>query len=94
MSQKGKPQLKAVILSAIILLLITVSIFIASRLLTANYPAHSDVFYMGVECGALAAILLVCITLITLLLYHLVASLHGNRNSSHNNSQNSTNARA
>lgn len=76
MSQKGKLPLKTIVLSAIILLLSIASIFIASRLLTANYPTHSDVFYMGVECGALATILLACLILIGLLLYHIITSLH------------------
>lgn len=37
-----------------------VSISIIWQLLTADYPTHSDVFFMGVEAGMLAVVLMVC----------------------------------
>jgi hypothetical protein len=61
-----------VLLSAIALLAI-VSISIVWQLLTANYPTHSDVFFMGVEAGFLSAVLLVCLVLIGFFLYRLIA---------------------
>jgi len=41
------------------------------RLLTVKYPTHWDVFFMGVEAGALAILLLVCLSLISYLLHRL-----------------------
>jgi hypothetical protein len=61
-----------VLLSAIALLAI-VSISIVWQLLTANYPTHSDVFFMGVEAGFLSVVLLVCLVLIGFFLYRLIA---------------------
>ena len=43
--------------TSILAVLIFTAIFIALRLLTAKYPTHSDVFWIGVECGALAILL-------------------------------------
>ena len=48
-----------------------VSVSILWRLLTVKYPTHSDVFFMGVEAGALAILLLVSFSLIGYLLYRL-----------------------
>ena len=48
-----------------------VSVSILWRLLTVKYPTHSDVFFMGVEAGALAILLLVCLSLISYFLYRL-----------------------
>ena len=48
-----------------------VSASILWRLLTFKYPTHSDVFFMGVEAGALAILLLVCLSLISYFLYRL-----------------------
>jgi hypothetical protein len=56
----------------VIVLLAIVSISIVWQLLTANYPTHSDVFFMGVEAGFLAAVLLVCLVLIGFILYRLI----------------------
>jgi hypothetical protein len=42
------------------------------RLMTAKYPTHSDVFFMGVEAGALAILLLACLSLISCFLYRLI----------------------
>jgi hypothetical protein len=75
MSQKEKLPLKAIVLLAIFLLFVA-SILIAFRLLTAEYPTHSDVFYMGVEFGALVILFLVCLILIGLRLYHLITTLY------------------
>jgi uncharacterized membrane protein SpoIIM required for sporulation len=58
-------------LTAIALLAI-VSISIVWELLTANYPTHSDVFFMGVEAGVLVAVLLVCLVLIGFFLHRLI----------------------
>jgi len=60
------------ILLAAIVLLAIVSVSIVWHLLTANYPTHSDVFFMGVEAGVLAAMLLVCLVLISFFLYRLI----------------------
>jgi hypothetical protein len=60
-----------ILLSAIALLAI-VSTSIVWKLLTASYPTHSDVFFMGVEAGVLAATLLVCLVLIGFFLYRLI----------------------
>jgi hypothetical protein len=60
-----------ILLTAIALLTI-VSISIVWHLLSANYPTHSDVFFMGVEAGFLAAVLLVCLVLIGSFLYRLI----------------------
>jgi hypothetical protein len=56
----------------VVVLLAIVSISIVWQLFTANYPTHSDVFYMGVEAGFLAAVLLVCLLLIGFSLYRLI----------------------
>ena len=60
-----------ILLSAIALLAI-VSTSIVWKLLTANYPTHSDVFFMGVEAGVLGIVLLVCLVLIGFFLYRLI----------------------
>jgi hypothetical protein len=36
---------------------------IAVHLFTANCPTHSDVFFMGVEAGALAEVFMICLLL-------------------------------
>ena len=59
-----------ILLTAIALLTIG-SIAIVWELLTANYPTHSDVFFMGVEAGFLTVMLLVCLVLIGFFLYRL-----------------------
>jgi hypothetical protein len=48
-----------------------VSVSVLWRLLTFNYPTHSDVFFIGVEAGGLTILLLVCLSLIGYLLYRL-----------------------
>ena len=58
----------------IVAFLAIVSVFIVRQLLTADYPTHSDVFYMGVEAGVLATVLLVCLVLIGILLLRLMVS--------------------
>ena len=67
-----KPPIKGYILLGVIIVLFIVSIFIIWQLFTAKYPTHSDVFFMGVECGVLVVVLLVCIFLIFLFLYRLM----------------------
>jgi len=61
------------ILLTFIAFLAIVGISIIWHLLTANYPTHSDVFFMGVEAGVLGAVLLVCLVLIGFFLYRLIA---------------------
>lgn len=46
-----------------------ISIAVAWRFLTVKYPTHSDVFFMGVEAGALAVLLFACVSLIGYFLY-------------------------
>ena len=57
--------------SVVIIVLIAASISFAQRLLTAGYPTHSDVFFLGVECGVLLSSLIGCLVLICWFLYHL-----------------------
>lgn len=64
--------LRSYALSAVIALLAIVSIAIVWRLLTAEYPTHSDVFFMGVEAGMLVVVLLACLLLIGFFLYRSV----------------------
>ena len=64
--------LRSYILLGVIALLAIVSISIVWRLFTANYPTHSDVFFMGMEAGVLAVVLLVCLVLIGFFLYRLI----------------------
>ena len=63
---------KGYILLTAIALLAIVSISIVWEFLTANYPTHSDVFFMGVEAGVLTVMLLVCLVLIGFFLYRLI----------------------
>jgi len=72
MNKKEKLPIKGYVLLALITLFVIISILITQRLLTAEYPTHSDVFFMGVECGVLVVVLLICLFLICLLLYCLV----------------------
>jgi hypothetical protein len=65
--------LRSYVRPGVIALLAIVSISIVWQLMTANYPTHSDVFFMGVEAGVLAAVLLVCLVLIGIFLYRLMA---------------------
>jgi hypothetical protein len=64
--------LRSYILLGVIALLAIVSISIVWQLFTANYPTHSDVFFMGVEAGVLAVVLPVCLVLIGFFLYRLI----------------------
>jgi len=72
MSKKEKPPIKRYALLSAIILLVIVSVLIIHRLFTAEYPTHSDVFFMGVECGVLVVVLLGSLFLICLFLYRLV----------------------
>lgn len=72
MSEKEKSPIKTYALLSAIILLVIVSASIIHQLFTAEYPTHSDVFFMGVECGVLVVVLLSCLFLICLLLYCLV----------------------
>jgi hypothetical protein len=56
------------------IVLAVISISIIWQLLTADYPTHSDVFFLGVEAGALVVVLLVCLSLMSFLLFRLVTS--------------------
>jgi dolichyl-phosphate-mannose--protein O-mannosyl transferase len=64
--------LRKSLLSGAAVVLAIISISIIWQLLNADYPTHSDVFFMGVEAGALAVVLLVCLSLMGFLLYRLV----------------------
>jgi uncharacterized membrane protein len=64
-----KKETRSYLLLAIIIVLVIASVIFAHRLLTAGYPTHSDVFYMGVECGILLMMFLVCLSLIFSFLY-------------------------
>lgn len=65
----------------IIALLAFVSISIVWHLSSANYPTHSDVFFMGVEAGVFATMLMVCLILIGFFLCRLMmlSKRDGNR---------------
>jgi len=67
--------LRKYLLSGSTVVLAIISISIIWQLLTAYYPTHSDVFFMGVEAGTLAVVLLVCLSLMGFLLYRLVTTL-------------------
>jgi len=70
--------LKSYVLLGVIAFLAILSISIVWQLLAANYPIHSDVFFMGVEAGVLVVVLLVCLFLIGFFLYRLtVLSVKG-----------------
>ena len=71
MNKKKNPPIRVYILLAFIIVFVIVSISVTHRLLTAEYPTHSDVFFKGVECGVLMVMLLVCLFLICLFLYRL-----------------------
>jgi dolichyl-phosphate-mannose--protein O-mannosyl transferase len=64
--------LRKYLLSGATVVLAIISISIIWQLLTADYPTHSDVFFMEVEAGALAVVFLVCLSLTGFLLYRLV----------------------
>lgn len=76
-----KPKLKdAGLLAAlshvvVLVVLFFAGVLIAWQLFTANYPTHSDVFWMGVECGMLVVVFLVCLFLGLFFLCHLVKLL-------------------
>jgi hypothetical protein len=63
--------LRKYVLLGVIAFLGIVSILILWKLLTTGYPTHSDVFFMGVEAGALAILLLICLSLASYFLYRL-----------------------
>jgi hypothetical protein len=60
------------LLSGATVVLAVISVSVIWQLLTADYPTHSDVFFMGVEAGALVVVLLVCLSLMSFLLYRIV----------------------
>jgi hypothetical protein len=60
------------LLSGATVVLAVISISVIWQLLTADYPTHSEVFFMGVEAGALVVVLLVCLSLMSFLLYRVV----------------------
>jgi hypothetical protein len=70
------------VLLGIVALLTIVSISIAWQLVTTNYPTHSDVFFIGVEAGVLAVVLLLCLFMNGLFIYRLImlAVKKGNKN--------------
>jgi len=63
---------RSYVLLGTIAFLAILSISIVWQLLTANYPTHSDVFFIGVEAGFLSAVLLICLVLIGYFLYRLI----------------------
>ena len=75
MSRRTKLPLKGYILVGAVLFLSVTRIVVFHRLITADYPTHSDVFHIGVECGAIGVFLLLCLLLIGLLLYQLTVIL-------------------
>lgn len=72
MNEKEKLLMNGYVSLGVVIVLVIVSILITLRLFTAEYPTHSDVFFMGVECGVLLVVLLLCLFLFCLLLYRLV----------------------
>jgi len=64
--------LRKSLLSVVAVVLAIISISIIWQLLAADYPTHSDVFFMGVEAGALAVVLLISLPLMGFLIYRLV----------------------
>jgi uncharacterized membrane protein len=68
--------MRVYVLWALVGLLFVISASIVWELFRKDYPTHSDVFYIGVVYGALAVLLLVCIVLISVLLYYLARLTH------------------
>jgi len=60
----------------IVALLAIASVSIAWHLATANYPTHSDVFFMGVEAGILTIVLLICLVLMGVVTIQAHANAH------------------
>ena len=69
--QGARLLLKGYLLLGAVIFLFIVSVSIVWELFRKDYPTHSDVFYIGVVYGTLAMLLLVCIVLISVLLYYL-----------------------
>ena len=59
------------VLLSVIAFLVVVSVSILWTFLAVKYPTHSDVFFMGVEAGALGVLFLACLSLIGFFLYSL-----------------------
>ena len=59
------------LLLASMIVLAVISISIVWYLATTGYPTHSDVFWLGVQSGFLAGLLLLCLGLIGFLSYKL-----------------------
>lgn len=57
-------------------ILIFTAIFIAWQLFTTKYPTHSDVFWIGVQCGVLGILSLILFTIGLFFLFRLVVRLH------------------
>jgi uncharacterized BrkB/YihY/UPF0761 family membrane protein len=72
MNEEEKLSIKGYILLALTIIFAIVSVSIIQTLFSAKYPTHSDVFFMGVECGVLVVVLLICLFLICLFLYRLI----------------------
>jgi len=75
MARKRRLPLKGYVISGVIILLAFVSISIIFRFLSSDYPTHSDVFFMGIEAGFLAFVLLTSLFLIVFFLYQLAMVL-------------------
>lgn len=74
--QRTRLPLKGYVLLVAVVFLFVVSVSIVLEFAATEYPTHSDVFWTGVEFGALAILLLVCLFLIGLFLYRLTMLLH------------------
>lgn len=61
--------------------MVLVSIFIAWHLLTEGFPTHSDVFWIGVQSGALSILSIILFAFGLFFLYRITAKLHKQRTS-------------
>jgi len=59
------------LLVAFMIVLAAISISIVWYFATTDFPTHSDVFWLGVQSGFLAGLLLMCLGLIGFLSYQL-----------------------
>jgi len=58
-----------------LIMLILATIFIVWHLLTTEFPTHSDVFWTGVQSGALGVLSLIFFAFVLLFLYRITEQL-------------------
>jgi hypothetical protein len=58
------------------IILVLAAVFIILHLLTTEFPTHSDVFWTGVQVGALAALTLILLAFGLFSIHRVAAGLH------------------